>query len=138
MASSLGFGFRPIQIDTSNCDVVIQYVPVIGTYNKLVLDSQNFDSNNATSVRTFYEDAFMLSSDLIIFNDAIAYHVAFATTGELNDALGLATLRSVCGDECYSVVLSGIHWSIRLYMNQFLCKFDNYAAHYIPIPVESC
>jgi hypothetical protein len=57
----------------------------------------------------------------------------------LNDALGLATLRSVCGDECYSVVLSGIHWAIRDYMDQFLCQFETWLISLsIPFVNKSC
>src|SRR5207245_2630582 len=102
---------------SKGCDVVVQYIPVLGTYNSLVVASRVLDPNNATSVKRFYQDAFLLSSDFIIINDALAYKVAFKSTGDLNNNLGLATLRSVCGNDCYRVVLSGIHWTIRLYMN---------------------
>jgi len=138
MAGSWSPGFRTVQVDTANCDVVLGFVPVLGTYNKLVEDSKKTDANNATSVKTLYEDAFMLSSDVIIINDGISYKVAFKSTGELNDALGLAKLQSLCSD-CYPVVLSGIHWAIRDYMNQFLCQFENFAAKYVPmVPNPAC
>jgi hypothetical protein len=127
MDHTLGTGFGVVQFDASKgCDVVVQYAPVLGTYDNLILASRALDPNNATSVKTFYEDAFLMSSDFIIINDAVSYKIAFKTTGELNNGLGLATLRSVCGDDCYRVVLSGMHWTIRLYMNQFLCTFESW------------
>jgi hypothetical protein len=139
MDSTIGTGFRAVQFDASNCDVVMQYLPVLGTYNSLILASRSLDPNNATSVKVFYEDAFLLSSDVVIINDKVAYNVAFKSTGEMNDALGLARLRSVCGDDCYRVVLSGIHWTIRVYMNQYLCQFEGWASQYVQmIPYQSC
>jgi hypothetical protein len=35
----------------------------------------------------------------------VAYNIAFKLTGEMNDALKLAKLSDVCGDECCRVVL---------------------------------
>lgn len=127
MEGTLGAGFHGTQFDFSQgCDVIVQYVPLLGTYDSLVVASRTLDPNNATSVKVFYEDAFLLSSDFIIMNDAIGYKIAFKATGELNNDLSLATLRSVCGDDCYRVVLSGIHWTIRVYMDQFLCQFESW------------
>jgi len=129
MDHTIGTGFGAVQFDASQgCDVVVQYAPVLGTYDNLIFASRALNPNNATSVKAFYVDAFLMSSDFIIINDAVSYKLAFKTTGELNNDLGLATLRSVCGDDCYSAVLSGIHWTIRLYMNQFLCTFESWLA----------
>jgi hypothetical protein len=75
----------------------------------------------------------------VIINDKVAYNLAFKSTGEMNNALKLARLSDVCGDDCYRAVLSGIHWTIRVYMNQFLCEFENWASRYIQlIPYTSC
>ncbi|SRR6266566_1732142 len=140
MDGTLGTGFGGVaQVDTSNCDLVVKFVPILGSYNSLIRDSRNVDPNNATSVKVFYEDAFVLSSDFIIINDSVSYRVAFRSTGEMNDALRLAKLREVCGGECYRVVLSGIHWAIRVYMNEFLCQFESWASQYVPdIPYHPC
>jgi hypothetical protein len=140
MDGTMGTGFgKVVQFDTSNCSIVVQFIPVLGPYNSLVRDSKNVDPSNATSVKIFYEDAFILSSDTIIINDSVSYRVAFRSTGELNDALKLAKLREFCGDECYRVVLSGIHWAIRVYMDQYLCDFENMASQYVPdIPAHPC
>jgi hypothetical protein len=90
-------------------------------------------------VKLFYENLFLLSSNFIIINDAVSYKVAFKSAGELNDALDLDTLKSVCGDDCYIVVLSGIHWTIRVYMDQLLCQFESWASKYVSlIPYASC
>lgn len=136
MGGAFGVGFRSIQFDPSNCDVAIKYVPIVGSYNELVMGARQFNPNNATSVEVFYEDAFLLSSNMIIINDSVAYDAAFTSTGELNDALGLGSLRSLCGDVCYSAVLSGIHWTIRTYMDAFLCTFESYFTKYLPIAVK--
>jgi len=140
MDGTIGTGFGKVaQIDTSNCNIVVQFIPILGPYNSLIRDSKNVNASNPTSVKVFYEDAFILSSDFIIINDSASYHIAFRSTGELSDALKLAKLREVCGDECYRVVLSGIHWTIRVYMNQFLCDFEDWASQYAPdIPGHPC
>ena len=139
MDRTIGTGFGLLQFDASNCDVVIQYLPLLGTYDSLVLASKSVDPNNASSVKMFYEDAFLLSSDFVIINDKVAYNVAFKSTGEMNNALKLAKLSDVCGDDCYRAVLSGIHWTIRVYMNQFLCQFESWASQYVPeIPYHPC
>jgi hypothetical protein len=139
MDHSLGTSFRSFQLDASQCDVVIYYLPILGSYNSLITASRNVNPDNSTSVKVFYEDLFMLSSDFIVMNDSAAYKIAFKATGELNDALGLATLRSVCGDDCYPIVLSGIHWVIRDYTNQFICQFESYLISLsIPFTDKSC
>jgi hypothetical protein len=138
MSQSFGVSFSPVQVDLSQCDVVIQFVPILGSYNNFIVSAQEFNSNNLTSVQVFYENAFILSSNFIIINDAVSYKIAFETTGELNDALGLASVRSLCGNECYSVVLSAIHWTIRDYMNSFLCQFENWALTYVPTLTKAC
>jgi len=139
MDRTMGTGFGAIQFDASNCDIVMQFLPLIGTYDSLIRSSTSFDPNNSTSVKLFYENLFLMSSNFIIINDAVGYKLAFKSTGELNDALGLSTLRSVCGSDCYSVVLSGIHWTIRVYMDQFLCRLEGWASKYVQlIPYASC
>ncbi len=139
MDRTIGTGFGLLQFDASNCDVVIQYLPLLGTYDSLVLASKSVDPNNASSVKMFYEDAFLLSSDFVIINDKVAYNIAFKSTGEMNDALKLAKLSDVCGDDCYRAVLSGIHWTMRVYMDQFLCQFESWASQYVQlIPYASC
>jgi len=113
MDGTLGTGFgKVVQFDASNCDIVLQFVPILGSYNSFVTDSRQLDPNNSTSVTKFYEDAFLLSSDILLLNDKIVYKVAFRATGEINDALKLDKLTSLCGDDCYRAVLSGIHWTI--------------------------
>jgi hypothetical protein len=81
MDHSLGTSFGPFQLDASQCDVVLYYTPILGSYDSLIFASQNMNPNNSTSVKVFYEDLFMLSSDFIIMNDAAAYKIAFKSTG---------------------------------------------------------
>ena len=139
MDGTLGTGFgRIAQFDASNCDVVIQFLPILGSYNTLVRDSRSLDATNSTSVKVFYEDAFLLSSDFVILNDKLVYKVAFKSTGEINDALKLAKLRSLCGDECYRVVLSGIHWTIRVKLDQYLCEFETWVGQSVQLPSRYC
>ena len=128
MDGTLGTGFGHVaQLDTANCDIVLQYVPILGTYNSLIRDSRTLDPNNSTSVIKLYEDLFLLSSDFALLNDKVIFKVAFKATGEINDALKLGKLKSLCGDDCYRVVLSAIHWTIRVNLDQYLCEFEDWA-----------
>src|SRR2546422_2875199 len=80
MEGTLGTGFGGIaQIDTSNCDLVLKFVPILGSYNSLIRDSRTEHPNNATSVKVVYEDAFILTSDFVIINDSVSYRIAFRT-----------------------------------------------------------
>lgn len=113
------------------CSTGIQIAPVVGSYDELILSARAVTPDNATSISSFYENLFLLAADFFILNsaaDAVAYKVAFKSTGELNDGLKLGKIVSLCGDSCYSALLSQIHWIIRDNFNGMLGDFENWAA----------
>src|SRR2546430_2177972 len=53
MDGTLGTGFgHVVQFDLSNCDIVVQFLPILGSYNSLIRDSRTLDPKNSTSVKT--------------------------------------------------------------------------------------
>jgi hypothetical protein len=64
--------------------------------------------------------------------DGVLYKAAFQTTGELNDGLKLGELRSLCGDTCYSDVLSSLYWFIKGTASSLIDDFLGWAASYLP------
>ena len=129
MNSILGTSFDQTNINSA-CSYGIQIAPMLGTYNDVILSARLVDPNNATSVTSFYEKLFLLAADVFIVNsaiDEISYKTAFRTTGELNDGLKLGKLAALCGDVCYSEVLSQIHWFIRDNFNGMLNDFLSWA-----------
>ena len=129
MNGLLGTNFNQTSVDNA-CSYGIQIAPLLGTYNDVILSARSINPNNATSVTSFYEKIFLLAADFFIVNsaiDEISYRTAFRTTGELNDGLKLGKLTELCGDACYSEVLSQIHWFIRDNFNGMLNDFLSWA-----------
>src|SRR5690242_3441954 len=49
MDGTLGTGFGHVaQLDVASCDIVLQYVPILGSYNSLIHDAKTLDPNNST------------------------------------------------------------------------------------------
>lgn len=127
----IGTNLKQVTVDPSVCSTVTSFLPMVTTYNQVVLSARSLNPNDQSSVKRFYVNIFLLAGELTILNDSIAYKAAFRATGELNDALALGKIRSICGDECYSAVLSQLHWFIRDYANQFLSDFESWASSYL-------
>lgn len=133
MNSLLGTNFNQASINNA-CSFGIQVAPMLGTYNGVIQSARSLDPNNATSITSFYEKLFLLAADVFIVNSAIdelSYKTAFKSTGELNDSLKLGKLSELCGDACYSEVLSQIHWFIRDNFGNMLNDFLGWAGNRI-------
>ena len=112
---AFGTDFSPITINASECQVLITFVPIVGSYNDLIVAAHQYNASNPASVRNFYEKSFILAAEVMIVGfalDGTLYKASFQATGELNDGLKLGKLQSICGDVCYADVLSAIYWFI--------------------------
>lgn len=114
-----GFGtdFHPVNVSSTDCSTLVTFIPVVDDYDSLIIAAQQYNASNSTSVRNFYVQAFIFASDLAVVNEAL-YRGAFIATGEINDFLGLGSIRGLCGDACYSTALSSVHWALRDFGNQ--------------------
>lgn len=114
--SALGTDFAPIAVDSGECKVLLAFVPMVGSYDDLITAAQEYNSSNPASVKNFYEKAFIVAAEVTLVGfalDGTLYKASFQATGELNDGLKLGKLQSICGDVCYSDVLSTIYWFIK-------------------------
>lgn len=135
---AFGTNFEPITIDSSECSLLLAFVPMVGSYNDGITAAKQYDPNNSTSVTNFYEKAFILAAEVTIVGfalDGTLYKASFHATGELNDALKLGKLRSLCGDACYRDVLSAIYWFINGTASSALDDFLSWAVPYLPSSV---
>lgn len=131
----LGTDFQPITVDSGECALLVSFIPIVGSYNDLIVAAQRYDSNNQTSVKDFYVKAFLLAAEVTVVGimlDGLLYKTAFRATGELNDGLKLGMLRGLCGDACYSDVLSSLYWFIKGTASELLVDFMSWAAAFIP------
>ena len=123
-----GFGtdFQAVGVSSSDCTVLVTFVPVIGSYDSLITTAQQYNASNSTSADNFYVQSFVFAADVTIVDGAL-YKAAFRSTGELNDALKLGKLRELCGDTCYSAALSSIYWFLKDTSSQELNNFMSWA-----------
>lgn len=124
----------PTLSSEQSCATLLKVLPVVSSYNDLILAAKRYDPNNPTTVREFYVKAFLLAAELTIVNGLLekaAFNIAFKSTGELNNALKLGKLRSLCGDTCYVEVLRSLHWFIRNNVSQVLDDLQSWAGGYL-------
>jgi hypothetical protein len=113
---ALGTDFQPITITPNECTVLVTFIPIVGSYNDVIIAAQQYNPNNSTSVTNFYEKSFILAAEVTLVGfalDGTLYKASFQATGELNDGLKLGKLQSICGDTCYADVLSATYWFIK-------------------------
>jgi len=130
-----GTNFQSIVVSSGECSVLVSFVPLIGTYNGLIVAAQNYNPNNPKSVQNFWEQAFLVAAEVTLIGfalDGVLYETSFNAVAELNDGLKLAKLRSLCGTGCYSDVLSSLYWFINDTMAGAMGNFLQWAARYLP------
>lgn len=113
--NAFGTDFAPLTINPGECKVLVTFVPIVGSYDDVIVAAQQYNASNPASVRNFYEKAFIVAAEVMIVGfalDGTLYRASFQATGELNDGLKLGKLQSICGDTCYADVLSAIYWFI--------------------------
>jgi hypothetical protein len=138
--NAFGTDFAPLAVNSGECKVLLAFVPVVGSYNDLIVAAQQYNASNPASVRNFYEKAFILAAEVMIVGfalDGTLYKASFQATGEINDGLKLGKLQSICGDVCYADVLSAIYWFINGTAVSALDGFVTWAISNLPASVTS-
>ena len=137
---ALGTDFAPITVNAGECQALVAFVPLVGSYNNLIVAAHQYNASNPASVRNFYEQSFILAAEVMIVGfalDGTLYHASFQATGELNDGLKLGKLQSICGDVCYADVLSAIYWFINGTAVYALDGFVNWSIEHLPASVTN-
>jgi hypothetical protein len=128
----VGTGFAQISTNKLDCNHLLDYLPVVSSYNELVLTAGRYNPGNGTSEEDFYTAAFFFGASITIMDDEIAYQIGFKTTGYLNDLLGLQKVADYCGYGCYAELLSQLHWFVRTNGNQVLPQFEAWVIRNLP------
>ena len=128
----LGTAFAQMGTNKLDCNHLLDYVPVVSSYNQLVFAARLYNPGNATTVNAFYVSAFFFGADMTIIDGKVAYELGFKVTGYLNDLLGLQKISDYCGYGCYAEVLSQIHWFVRINANEILPEFEAWALQNLP------
>ena len=135
-----GTDFAPLVVNSGECKVLVTFVPLVGSYDDLIVAAQQYNASNPASVTNFYEKAFILAAEVTLVGfalDGTLYKASFQATGELNDGLKLGKLQSICGDACYADVLSAIYWFINGTAVSALDGFLTWAFENLPASITS-
>jgi len=128
--------FQPVTVSEDQCKFLVSFVPIVGSYNDLIVAARQYEPNDPASVRNFYFKALVLAAEITVVGialDDFLYKTAFKSTAILNDELKIGKLQSVCGDACYSDVLSATYQFINGTASGLLDDFISWAAAFIPL-----
>jgi len=138
--NAFGTDFVPLTVNSGECQVLVTFVPIVGSLNDLIVAAQQYNASDPASVNNFYEKAFILAGEVMIVGfalDGTLYEASYQATGELNDGLKLGKLQSICGDACYADVLSAIYWFINGTAPSALDGFLTWAITNLPSSVTN-
>ncbi len=113
-------------------DDATKYVPIVGSYNRLTNAScAASEKRTDQSLRRFQVAAIMFGVDTLLVASGGFYKPAFTGTRYvMNTAskFGLYRLRYVCGNRCWALAWSEVHWALRGEMLVRLHELAQYAA----------
>jgi hypothetical protein len=90
-----------------------QFAPVIGSYGNLVNKSCAVERDDNESIKEFYQASAYFGAEIVLIEVGVTYKVSSKAVRYMNSKAGMARIRGICGDECYSFVLSEAHWLFR-------------------------
>jgi hypothetical protein len=94
-----------------------KYVPLIGSYNRLASSSCAVARNpNPRNFDRFHTAALMFGVDTVLIQVGAFYKPAFAGTRLITNSastVGLYRLRYLCGNRCFALGMSEVHWALR-------------------------
>lgn len=94
-----------------------KYVPLLGSYNDLAQKSCLASKKRTNeSIEEFHIAALMFGVDAALVAGTVYYQPAFAGTRFVANSaskLGLYRLRYLCGNRCWALAMSEVHWAMR-------------------------
>ncbi|WP_157525722.1 hypothetical protein [Halorientalis sp. IM1011] len=93
---------------------VAKYAPLAASYNKMVEDGCAVKENptNAT-MEDFYTSSLYFGVEFTMVQMGVFYQPAFTGTRIVSNTVGLYRIRQLCGNRCYALAMSEIHWGLR-------------------------
>ncbi len=96
---------------------VTKYVPLLGSYNDLAQKACLASKERTNeSIEEFHIAALMFGVDAALVAGTVYYQPAFAGTRFVANSaskLGLYRLRYLCGNRCWALAMSEVHWAMR-------------------------
>lgn len=114
-----------------------KYVPLLGSYQSLVSKACLADRRQTKeAIEKFHIAALMFGVDAALVAGAVYYEPAFAGTRFVTNQaskLGLYRLRYLCGNRCWALAMSEVHWVMR---GSMLTVTSNLARNAIDMGVD--
>jgi hypothetical protein len=97
-----------------------KFTPIVGSFNAMRSDACAV-SNDPTSeeIEDFYISTMSFGAEVGMAQVGF-YPTAFRGTRYVANNAKLAKLRTVCGDRCYALAMSEIHWTLRAAPSRFV------------------
>jgi len=96
---------------------VAKYAPLLGSYNQLASRSCDVSRNSSDeNIQEFQIAVVMFGVDAMLVSTGAFYQPAFAGTRFITNGgsqRGLYRLRYVCGDRCWALAMSEVHFALR-------------------------
>lgn len=91
-----------------------KYAPLAASYNQMAKDAcaVKASSTNET-IESFYKSSLYFGVEFSLIQAGVFYKPAFAGTRYISNTAGLYRIRSLCGNRCYALALSEVHWGLR-------------------------
>lgn len=94
-----------------------KYAPVLGSTQRFMETAcEASEKRTDNSIREFQIAAMMVGVDLVLASTGVAYSPAFKGTRfvmNTGSKVGLYRLRYVCGNRCWALAWSEVHWTLR-------------------------
>jgi hypothetical protein len=107
----------PLRTFRSGTGDATKYLPLIGSYATVAETAcQASQNQTADSIRAFHVSMVMFAVDATLISSGGFYRPAFAGTRAITNSantVGLYRLRYLCGDRCWALAMSEIHWGLR-------------------------
>jgi len=97
-----------------------RFVPVVGSFNAMHSDACAVASDPTQEAIEDYYISTMSFGVEVGMAQVGFYRSAFRGTRYVANNANLAKLRTVCGDRCYALAMSEIHWALRAAPSQFV------------------
>lgn len=91
-----------------------RYAPLYASYNQMAEDACRVErTQNDQAIEDFQTSALYFGVEMALIQSGVFYKPAFGTTRAISNNLALSRIRFLCGDRCYALALSEIHWGLR-------------------------
>lgn len=111
-------------------DRIGKYAPILGSYNRYINASCNFDRDRPETVQDYYIASASLGVEVAMVQSGVAYRVSSKVTRVASHSRAFRTVQTRFGDDALSILMSETHWAARQRLagvNEFVVEqYDQY------------